>query len=260
MEGGTRQGIRVEKTGGYAVVSLNRPQFRNALSFGLISEIADALADMDGDSGVGAVVIAGDEKAFSGGADVREMADNSVVTFTKNDYFAVWDRIGTFRKPLIAAVEGYALGGGCELAMACDIVVASEQAKFGQPEINLGIMPGAGGTQRLTRAAGKHKAMYYILTGDQFSAAEAERLGIASVVVPAGKAMSEACRIASAIASKPAVAVIMAKRAVRQAADEGLKEGMMYERALFYSLFGTHDQKEGMDAFLKKRKPEFRGE
>lgn len=260
MEGGTRQGIVVEKTGGYAIITLNRPQVRNALSFGLIEEIADALHELDSDTGVRAVVITGDEKAFSGGADVREMAGNSVVTFTKNDNFAVWDRIGTFRKPLIAAVEGFALGGGCELAMACDIVVASEQARFGQPEINLGIMPGAGGTQRLTRAAGKHKAMYYILTGDQFSAAEAERVGIVSIVVPGGTALNEACKIASAIASKPAVAVVMAKKAVRQAADVGLKEGIMYERGLFYSLFGTHDQKEGMDAFLKKRKPEFRGE
>lgn len=253
------ESLDLAKRDGYAVLTLNRPEVRNALSFSLVSDIATALHDLDSDSDIGATVLAGNEKAFSGGADVAEMAPNTLESFTRNDPFTVWDRLTSVRKPVIAAVEGYALGGGCELAMACDIIVASEKAKFGQPEINLGIMPGAGGTQRLTKAAGKHRSMRYILTGELFSAEDAEKMGLVSAVVPAGKALEEAERMAVAIAAKPRMAVLMAKRAVREAAEGNIMEGIRFERSLFYSLFATLDQKEGMEAFLKKRKPEFKG-
>lgn len=260
MPGSQEGRIRLEKKGGYARVALNRPAVRNALSFDLVGELVSTLQTLDRDDSVGAVVITGDDRAFSGGADVKEMVQNSLVSFTRQDSFAVWDRLGTVAKPLIAAVEGYALGGGCELAMACDIIVASERAKFGQPEINLGIIPGAGGTQRLTRAVGKQKAMRYVLTGEPFSSEDAERMGLVSIVVPAGRAESEACRIAASVASKPRMAVLLAKKAVRRAAEGDITDGILYERALFYSLFATRDQKEGMNAFLEKREADFAGE
>lgn len=255
----SRDGLVLVKKEGYAVLTLNRPEVRNALNFSIVSDIASSLHELDRDADVGATVLAGNEKAFSGGADVTEMAPNTLESFTKNDNFKVWDRLAEVNKPVIAAVEGYALGGGCELAMSCDIIVASEGARFGQPEINLGIMPGAGGTQRLTRLSGKHRAMRYILTGEQFSAAEAEKMGLVSILVPKGGALEEAERVASVIASKPRMAVLMAKRAVREAAEGNIMEGIRFERALFYSLFATLDQKEGMESFLKKRKPEFTG-
>lgn len=253
------EGVKVEKRGGYAVVRLNRPEVRNALSFGLVSSLVDALHSLDADGEAGAIVVTGDDRSFSGGADVKEMSGRDYASFTRSNDFAVWDAISAISKPIIAAVEGYALGGGCELAMACDIIVASEEARFGQPEINLGIMPGAGGTQRLTAAVGKHKAMYYILTGSPFTARDAERLGVVSVLAPKGGALAEASRVAEDIAAKPRVAVLLAKKAVRQAAEGGMGSGIMYERSLFYSLFATEDQKEGMDAFLKKRQPRFTG-
>ncbi len=260
MNGGSEEPVTVEKKDGIAILRLNRPGVRNALSFGLVSRLAEVLHELDGDESVGATVLTGGDSFFSGGADVKEMAGRTASSFSRDDDFSVWDALGSVAKPVIAAVEGYALGGGCELAMACDMVVAAEDARFGQPEIELGIMPGAGGTQRLTMASGKYKAMRYVLTGEPFQAAEAERIGIVSAVVPKGHALAEACRYASVISSRPRVAVLLAKKAVKRAAEGGLAEGILYERSLFYSLFATLDQKEGMDAFLKKRKPQFRGE
>ncbi len=259
MEGGAENAVRVEKKDGFAILHLNRPEVRNAISFGLMKRLVEALRELDCDDSISVAVIAGDERAFSGGADVKEMSGQSLASFTKGNPFSVWDELQTIGKPVIAAVEGYALGGGCELAMASDMIVASEDAVFGQPEINLGIMPGAGGTQRLTRAAGKQLAMRYVLTGEHFTAREAEKMGLLSSLVPRGQALAEATRIAKLIASKPRLAVLHAKKAVREAAEGGIMEGIWFERALFYSLFATLDQKEGMDAFLKKRKPDFSG-
>lgn len=260
MEGGKGRLVTVEKKEGYAVVRLNRPEVRNALSFRLVSELSNALSSLDSDGEASAIVLAGGGSAFSAGADVREMAGRSTASFIQSDDFTVWDRISSIRKPLIAAVHGYAFGGGCELAMACDIIIAEEGSRFGQPEIKLGIMPGAGGTQRLTLALGKHRAMLHILTGEPISAEDAERLGLVSALVPKGKALEEASRIAGLISALPPAAVLSAKRAVQRAAEGGIRDGLLFERSLFYSLFSTLDQKEGMDAFLAKRKPVFRGE
>lgn len=259
MEEGAGDSVVYERAGSIAIVRLNRPEVRNALSFGLISRLAEILHELDADDSVGASVLTGGERFFSAGADIREMAGRTMVSFEKADDFSVWDALASVGKPVIAAVEGYAYGGGCELAMASDMIVASEDARFGQPEIDLGIMPGAGGTQRLTSAAGKYRAMRYILTGEPFSAAEAERMGLVSAVVPKGQAVREASRLATLISAKPRTAVLLAKKAVRRAAENKIAEGLLFERSLFYSLFATLDQKEGMDAFLKKRKPEFKG-
>ena len=260
MKEGARGSVVYEKAGGIAIVRLNRPEVRNALSFGLISRLAEILHELDADESIGASVLTGGEKFFSAGADIKEMAGRSMASFEKHDDFSAWDALASVGKPFISAVEGYAYGGGCELAMASDMIVAAEDARFGQPEIDLGIMPGAGGTQRLTRAAGKYRAMRYILTGEPFSAAEAERMGIVTAVVPKGQAVMEASRIAAIISAKPRTAVLLAKKAVRRAAENQLTEGLLFERSLFYSLFATLDQKEGMNAFLNKRKPEFKGE
>jgi enoyl-CoA hydratase len=249
----------VEKKEGFAILRLNRPQVLNALSFNLISHIAHALGEVEKDAAVKSCIITGGEKAFSAGADIRDMASRTFSTFETDNDFSVWDAMERFRKPLIAAVEGYALGGGCELAMACDIIVASEGTKFGQPEINLGIMPGAGGTQRLTRSIGRHRAMRYILTGELFSADEADRMGLLSSLVKRGEALNEAVRIAGMIAQKSSVSLLLAKEAVNASQEVGLGQGLRLERQLFYSLFSTEDQKEGMDAFLSKRQPKFTG-
>ncbi len=249
----------VEKREGFTILRLNRPNVLNALSFKLVSHIAEALAEEDRDSGVKSCIITGGERAFSAGADIKDMAGKTFASFAADDDFSVWDAMERFRKPLIAAVEGYALGGGCELAMSCDIIVASEGTKFGQPEINLGIMPGAGGTQRLTRSIGRHRAMRYILTGELFSAEEADRMGLLSSLVQRGQALNEAVRIAGLIGQKSLLSLMLAKEAVDASQDVGLAEGLRIERHMFYSLFSTADQKEGMDAFLSKRPPKFTG-
>ena len=243
--------------GGVGLIRLNRPQQLNALCDQLMAELGDALAAFDADPAVGAIVLTGSEKAFAAGADIKEMKDRGFPATYVQDFIAPWERILSVKKPVIAAVSGFALGGGCELAMMCDIIIASDTAKFGQPEITLGIIPGAGGTQRLTRAVGKAKAMDLILTGRMMDAAEAERSGLVARVVAADKLMEEALGAARKIAGLSAVAVAMAKEAVNVAQEASLREGVRFERRLFLSLFGTADQREGMAAFVEKRKPVF---
>ncbi len=249
----------VEKKEGFSILRLNRPAVLNALSFELVTHIAQALAEEEKDAGVKSCIITGGERAFSAGADVKDMASRTFSSFETDNDFSVWDAMERFRKPLIAAVEGYALGGGCELAMACDIIVASEGTKFGQPEISLGIMPGAGGTQRLARSIGKPRAMRYVLTGELFSSEEADRMGLLSSLVPRGQALNEAVRIASLIGQKSQLSLLLAKEAVNASQEVGLTQGLRLERRMFYSLFSTADQKEGMAAFLSKRPPRFAG-
>ena len=243
--------------GGVGLIRLNRPAQLNALCDQLMAEMGDALAAFDADPAVGAIVITGSEKAFAAGADIKEMKDRGFPATYLQDFIVPWERILTVKKPVIAAVSGFALGGGCELAMMCDIIIASETAKFGQPEINLGIIPGAGGTQRLTRAVGKAKAMDLILTGRMMDAAEAERSGLVARVVAPEKLMDEALATARKVAGLSSVAVAMAKEAVNVAQEAGLREGVRLERRMFLSLFGTPDQREGMAAFAEKRKAVF---
>jgi enoyl-CoA hydratase len=240
-------------------VRINRPEVLNALNVALMRELVEALEAADADDAVRAIVITGDAKAFAAGADIREMADASAVEMLLRDQFARWDRIRKIRKPLIAAVSGFALGGGCELAMMCDMIVASETAKFGQPEIGIGVMPGAGGTQRLTRAVGKVKAMEMVLTGAMIGAHEARDAGLVNRVVPVEAYLGEALGLAREIASKPPLAVRLAKEAVLKAFDTTIEGGLEYERKNFYLLFASEDQKEGMKAFVEKRKPEWKG-
>jgi enoyl-CoA hydratase len=244
---------------GVAVVQFNRPKVLNALNSQLMSELADALSKLDADDEVRCIIITGNERAFAAGADISEMADEGVSDLLVSNRFVTWDRIRSVRKPIIAAVSGYALGGGCEIAMACDMIVASETARFGQPEINLGIIPGAGGTQRLPRAVGKARAMEMVLTGKHITAQEAERIGLVNRVVPAELYLEEAKELAREIASKAPLAVIQAKDAVNKAFELSLTEGLELERRNFYLLFGTEDRKEGMTAFMEKRKPEWKG-
>jgi len=251
--------ILTTKQDGYAIVQLNRPEVLNALNIKLMEELVAALELLDKDDDVRAIIVTGNEKAFGAGADIKEMADASAVEMLIRDQFARWDRIRKIKKPLIAAVSGFALGGGCELAMTCDIIIASETAKFGQPEINIGVMPGAGGTQRLTRAVGKYKAMEMVLTGKTISAEEAMRRGLVVKVVPVEYYLEEAKALAKEIASKPPVAVRLAKEAVLKAFDTTIEAGLEYERKNFYLLFATEDQKEGMKAFVEKRKAEWKG-
>ncbi|HXG01589.1 MAG TPA: enoyl-CoA hydratase-related protein [Bacteroidota bacterium] len=253
------QFIIVTKQEGYAVVQLNRPEVLNALNIKLMEELVDALEGLDRDETVRCIVLTGNEKAFAAGADIKEMADASAVEMLLRDQFARWDRIRKLKKPLIAAVSGFALGGGCELVMSCDMVVASETAKFGQPEINIGVMPGAGGTQRLTRAVGKVKAMEMILTGRMISADEALRWGLINKVVPVEYYLEEAKAWAKEIAQKPPVAIRLAKEAVLKSFDTTIEGGLEFERKNFYLLFASEDQKEGMKAFVEKRKPEWKG-
>ncbi|MFV0294190.1 MAG: enoyl-CoA hydratase [Paracoccus sp. (in: a-proteobacteria)] len=253
------QTINVEVSDWVALIRLNRPQALNALNSELLAELAAALQDADGNDKVRCIVVTGSEKAFAAGADVKEMSQKTFVdVYEESLYTAQTDAIAQVRKPIIAAVAGYTLGGGAELAMACDFIIAADNAKFGQPEINLGVIPGLGGTQRLTRFVGKSKAMEMNLTGRFMDAEEAERSGLVSRVVPAAKLVSEAMATARKIAEKSQIAVRAAKEAVNRSYETTLHEGLQYERRLFYSLFATEDQKEGMAAFLEKREPQFR--
>lgn len=241
------------------LIQLNRPAVLNALNGAVMIELAAALDDLDRDEAVRCIVLTGNERAFAAGADIKEMAEATAVQMLERNWITYWDRLQSVRKPIIAAVSGYALGGGCELAMACDLIIASETAQFGQPEINLGVMPGAGGTQRLARALGKSKAMEMILTGRPISAREAEAFGLVSRVVPTELYLDEAKSLAREIASKAPVAVRLAKEAVNKAFEGPLHDGLAYERKLFYLLFSTEDQDEGMNAFIEKRKPVWKG-
>ncbi|HEX6958627.1 MAG TPA: enoyl-CoA hydratase [Ferrovibrio sp.] len=253
------QNILVEKKGRVGLITLNRPAALNALSDALIAELGRALDDFEADEAVGAILLTGSEKAFAAGADIKEMKDRDYVDVYTSDFITRgWERVGQCRKPVIAAVAGYALGGGCEVAMMCDIILAAENAKFGQPEITLGILPGAGGTQRLTRAVGKAKAMEMCLTGRLMDAAEAERAGLVSRVVPADSLMEEALKVAERIAGLSLPVVMMTKEAVNRAFETTLAEGIRFERRLFHAAFATEDQKEGMTAFIEKRPPDFK--
>jgi enoyl-CoA hydratase len=254
------QTLLVETADGVTLIRLNRPEALNALNSKLLGELSAALDAAEADAGVGCVVITGSEKAFAAGADIKEMSDKTYAQMFQTDFFAgPARRIEQFRKPIIAAVAGYALGGGCELAMLCDFIIAADTARFGQPEINLGVMPGIGGTQRLARLVGKAKAMDMILTARQMDAAEAERAGLASRVVPADKLIDEALAAARRIAAQSPLAVTMCKELVNAAEETSLAAGVLMERRLFHSLFAFEDQKEGMAAFLEKRKPAFKG-
>jgi enoyl-CoA hydratase len=251
--------ILVETRGPVGLITLNRPQALNALCDPLVRELGAALDGFEADDAVGAVVITGSAKAFAAGADIKEMASRSFADVFLNDFITDgWERITTCRKPIIAAVAGFALGGGCEVAMMCDTIIAADSAKFGQPEITLGVIPGSGGTQRLTRFVGKAKAMDMVLTGRMMDAAEAERSGLVSRVVPAEQLLEEALKVATRIAEMSRPSVLMAKEAVNRAYETTLAEGVRFERRLFHSLFATEDQKEGMAAFVEKRKPRFK--
>jgi enoyl-CoA hydratase len=251
--------ILLEKRGRVTLVTLNRPKVLNALNDALMNELGDALARADADEAVGAIVLTGSERAFAAGADIDAMKGWSYMDVYKSGYITRnWEAMKSVRKPVIAAVAGYALGGGCELALMCDIVIAADTAKFGQPEIKIGVIPGAGGTQRLPRAVGKAKAMDLILTARTMDAQEAERAGFVSRVVPAAQLLEEALAAAATIASFSLPSVMMAKEAVNRAFEAPLAEGMLFERRLFHALFATEDQKEGMAAFLEKRKPNFK--
>ena len=251
--------IKTEKRGRVAVITLDRPKQLNALNAQLMQELGAALYELDADAGVGAIVVTGSEKAFAAGADIAAMKDYGYMDAYMSDYITRdWEHIRRIRKPVIAAVAGYALGGGNEVAMMCDIVIAADTARFGQPEINLGTMPGAGGTQRLPRFIGKAKAMDLCLTGRMMDAAEAERLGLVSRVVPADKLLEEALAVAGRIAKLSQPIAMMVKESVNRAFETTLAEGVRFERRLFHSTFATEDQKEGMAAFIEKRKPAFR--
>jgi enoyl-CoA hydratase len=255
----TYEFVTAERKGRVGIVRLNRPKQMNALNAKLMQELAAVLYEFDGDAGIGAIVLTGSDKAFAAGADIAAMKDFGYMDAYLSDYITRdWEHIRRIRKPVIAAVAGFALGGGCEVAMMCDIVIAADNAKFGQPEVNLGIMPGSGGTQRLPRAAGKAKAMDLCLTGRMMDATEAERSGIVSRVVPLDKLMDEALAVAERIAASSLPAVMMIKESINRAFETPLSEGVLFERRLFHSQFGLEDQKEGMAAFLEKRKPSFK--
>ena len=250
--------ILVETHGPVGLIRLNRPTALNELCDQLMEELGDQLLAFDADPAIGAIVLTGSERAFAAGADIKEMRDRTYPAVFNDDFIGKrWETVLRVKKPVVAAVAGFALGGGCELAMMCDIILAAETAKFGQPEINLGVMPGAGGTQRLTRAVGKSKAMEMILTARMMDAAEAERANLVSRVVPAADLVAEAIKLGEKLASLSPVAVAMAKETVNRAYEMTLTEGVRYERRLFLSLFGTPDQREGMAAFAEKRKPIF---
>ncbi|HZT89274.1 MAG TPA: enoyl-CoA hydratase [Stellaceae bacterium] len=251
--------ILVERQGAVGIVTLNRPNALNALNAQLVRELAAALDELEGDEAVGAIVLTGSERAFAAGADIKEMAGKTYMQAYREVFITRgWERVAQCRKPVVAAVAGVALGGGCEVAMMCDIVVAAETARFGQPEILLGTMPGAGGTQRLPRFIGKAKAMDLCLTGRMMDAAEAERAGLVSRIVPPGKLREEAIAVAARIAEMSRPIAMMVKESVNRAFETSLAEGVRFERRLFHSTFATEDQKEGMAAFVEKRKPEFK--
>jgi enoyl-CoA hydratase/carnithine racemase len=251
--------LKIERLDRVVTVRLHRPEVLNALSSDLMRELVGALQPLDRDPTVGCFVITGSERVFAAGADIREMAPKSSTEMFDEDYFAGWDAFAALRTPKLAAVCGYALGGGCELAMMCDLVFAAQDAVFGQPEIKLGVIPGIGGTQRLTRLVGKAKAMDLILTGRTMDAAEAERCGLVARVYPPEQLMHEAAAAAAVIASYSKPALMAAREAVDRALEVGLRDGMLFERRIFHSLFATQDQKEGMNAFLEKRVPDFTG-
>ena len=254
------QSTVVERRGRVGIVQLNRPHALNALNLALKNELLDAVEAFDRDAEVGCILITGSDKAFAAGADIKEMADKTYIDIFRADYTADYERLTRVRKPIIAAVAGFALGGGCELAMMCDFIIAADNAKFGQPEIKLGIIPGIGGTQRLTRAVGKAKAMDLILTGRMMDAAEAERSGLVARVVPTASLMEEAIKIAETIAALSQPSLIAAKEAVNRSFETSLAEGVRFERRVFHALFATKDRKEGMTAFIEKRSPRFANE
>ena len=253
----TYETILVTREGRVGTITLNRPKALNALNSQVMVELTTAAAEFDADQGIGAIIVTGNEKAFAAGADIKEMADLSFADVFAGDFFATWATFAATRTPTIAAVAGYALGGGCELAMMCDLLIAADSAKFGQPEIKLGVLPGMGGSQRLTRAIGKAKAMDLILTGRTIDAAEADRSGLVSRVVPADALLDEANAVAATIAGMSLSASRMAKEAVNRAFESSLAEGLLYERRLFHSAFATDDQTEGMAAFTEKRTANF---
>lgn len=250
--------ILVETRGRVGLITLNRPKALNALNVTLMREVIAAAQAFDADREISVILITGSDRAFAAGADIKEMADNDYADVLLSNWFSDWDLLAGIRKPLIAAVAGYALGGGCELAMLCDIIVAADTAQFGQPEINLGVIPGIGGSQRLTRAIGKAKAMDMVLTGRSMGAEEAERAGLVARVFPAATMLDEALAIAETIAAKSLPVVMVAKEAVNRVFETNLTEGVKFERRTFYALFALEDQKEGMAAFVEKRSPEFK--
>jgi enoyl-CoA hydratase len=252
------ENITVETKGKVGVITLNRPKALNALNSALIADLQAALADYEADANIGCVVITGSEKAFAAGADIKQMSTMSFMDAYFGDFAANWHAVAHARKPVIAAVAGFALGGGCELAMMCDMIIAADNAKFGQPEIKLGVIPGIGGTQRLTRAVGKAKAMDLCLTGRMMDADEAERSGLVARVVPLANHMAEVMKAAESIASMSLLSVMAAKEAINRAFETTLTEGIRFERRVFHPLFATEDQKEGMAAFVEKRPPQFK--
>ena len=251
--------VLTEADGPIGIVRINRPQVRNALNHRTIAELVDALETFDRDDAIRCLILTGDNRAFAAGADIGQMAEAGAVEVLNDDNFARWVRFRAIHKPVIAAVGGYALGGGCELALMCDLVVASENAQFGQPEVKIGIIPGAGGTQRWARTAGKVRAMEAVLTGEPVSAVDAQRMGLVNRVVPAGAQLEEAKRLAQLIATRPPLAVRLGKEAVNHAMEVGLTAGLEFERKLFYLLFASEDKREGMRAFLEKRPGRFTG-
>ena len=252
------ENIIVETKGKVGIVRLNRPHALNALNAALIGELCPAIDAFEADANIACVVLTGSDKAFAAGADIKEMAGKSFMDAYMGDFVSTWDRVAHMRKPAIAAVAGFALGGGCELAMQCDLIIAADNAKFGQPEIKLGVIPGIGGTQRLTRAVGKAKAMDLCLTGRMMDAAEAERAGLVARVVPLASLMEETLKAAETIASMSLPALMIGKEAINRAFETSLAEGVRFERRVFHSLFATEDQKEGMAAFVEKRPPKFK--
>lgn len=255
----TYEFILVQREEPIAVVQINRPKQLNALNSNVMQELTRALEELGADAAIRCLIVTGDARAFGAGADIKDMATATPVEMLEKNWIAYWDRIKKISKPVIAAVSGYAFGGGCELAMACDLIVASESAQFAQPEINLGVIPGAGGTQRLTRAIGKSKAMDMVLTGRALSAREAEERGLVARVFPTESYLDEAKNLAREIASKAPVAVRLAKESVNKAFESSLTDGLDFERKMFYFLFGTEDGREGLQAFVEKRKPEWKG-